>query len=284
MPKSLSGRFLMAALIAFSAPIALSQPAAPGPFAKAPPLPTACYTEGETFWTKLEAAQVAVTADEEKQNVINNQIREEFQNIDPMEKASRMQQWMMDNPQEAMAYMQGVQSASADLGPGIKADADKKAQFAVEQKSVIAAHKTALQQAYAPNDAKLRALDKRVLEAQGCSFNNESCGLPAWAQAEHDTIQRERDAIYVATCSAWWGANGKVTAFMKRYKTWLLQEHVPLLESLDAQVLSQYAIMNTPAASYRSLEPYKAAREYMNAAFYLYQERETRPRCGANRC
>ena len=83
--------------------VAQSQPGAPpGPFAKVPPLPTACYLANETFPDKLAAARETVLADRTRQQEINDKIEKDYQSLDPMEMTQRMQQWMMENPQEAM--------------------------------------------------------------------------------------------------------------------------------------------------------------------------------------
>jgi hypothetical protein len=180
--------------------------------------------------------------------------------------------------------MQASQSASTDLQPAVQADAAAAAEFATEQKEMIPRYKAALKQAFAPADAKYDALAKKVVDDQGCGFGDGECGIPDWAKVEYNAIQKQKDAAYVATCPQWWGANGQVTAYMKRYKDWLVQKHIPLQQSRDAPLLSQYAIMNTPSASYRSTEPYKGAHEYMNAAFVFYQHREQKPRCTAAAC
>lgn len=285
MFDSRSGRLLAAVFAAsLCSQLADAQPA-PNPFTKVPAFPTACYTEGETFWTKLEAAEAAVTADSERQSAVNAKIEEDFNSIDPMEKAAKMQQWMMSNPQEAMAYMQGVQATgSAESQAAVSDDGAQSQKFDAERKTLMANYQAAMKKLQTPMDAKFAALSKRVVAEQGCGFGDGECGVPAWAQAEYNVIQRERDAAYTAACPGWWGATGQVATHMKRYKDWLTQKHVPYLESLEVHRTNQYAIMNTPAASYRSIEPYKAADKYMDAAFVLYQLRETKAHCTANRC
>jgi hypothetical protein len=285
MFSPLSGRLLAAVLATgLCAPLVYAQPAA-NPFAKVPALPTACYTKGETLYPKLEAAKAAVTADMERQDAINDKIAEDFNSIDPMEKAAKMQQWMMSNPQEAMKYMQGVQAAgTAESQAEVAEDAKTAAKFDAEQKSLLTRYEAALIKAYAPADARFDVLAKKVVAEQGCGFGDGECGVPPWAQAEYEVIQREKDAAYVATCPQWWGATGQITAYMKRYKDWLTQKHVPYLESLEVHVTNQYAIMNTPAASYRSIEPYKAANKYIDAASVFYQARDEEPRCGPKGC
>lgn len=278
-------RLLAAALVAFAcAPATLAQPAAANPFTRVPPLPTACYSAGETFYPKLEAAQAAVAADRERQAAINQEIADRFNTIDPMEKMTLMQQWMMDNPQEAMAYMQGIQTATTDEPARIAADQQQEAKFETDRKALIANYHSAMKKLNAPMDARFDALNKRMEAEHGCGWATMECGAPQWAQDEYAAIQRQRDAAHAAACPGWWGPTGQVTAFMKRYKDWLTGSHIPYLESLEVHATNQYAIFNTPAASHRSLEPYEAAKEYMNAAFFFYQLRREKPLCDAQRC
>ena len=93
-------------------------PVAAGPWAKVPAFPTGCFeyvddNQADPFYAKLEAAETAIKSDIDRQEAINEKIAEEFRNIDPMEQAQRMQQWMMSNPQEAMAFVQAAQNAPA---------------------------------------------------------------------------------------------------------------------------------------------------------------------------
>lgn len=266
-------------------PATQARPAAPaGPWAKVPALPTACYQEGDTFYAKLEAAQAAVATDEERQEAINQNIADQLSNIDPMEKAARMQQWMMSNPQEAMAYMQGIQSAGAEDPARIAADQQQEAKFRSDRTALMASYQAAIKTLNAPMDAKYSAFHKRILDKHGCDWGEHGCGAALPALPEYNAIQQERDAAYAAACPGWWGPTGQITAFMKRYKDWLTGTHVPFLVSLEVHRTNQYAIFNTPAASYRSTESFKAAHEYMNAAYPLYQLRRQRPHCGPRGC
>ena len=73
--------------------------------------------EDDPFSDKVEAATDGNAADIERQKAVNAQIEEDFNNIDPMEKAQRMQQWMMSNPQEAMKWAQAQQQLGAEPRP-----------------------------------------------------------------------------------------------------------------------------------------------------------------------
>ena len=75
------------ALTFVTGPAAAAAPAA-GPFAKAPTLPTACYLENDTFSDKVAGVTAATQADIERQKAINQQIENDFNNIDPMVKAA----------------------------------------------------------------------------------------------------------------------------------------------------------------------------------------------------
>jgi len=280
---------LIAAGLLLCAPLAQSAtpaaPAATGPFAKIPAQPTTCYMpETETFYTKLEAAKEAVTADMQRQEGINNGIAERFQSIDPMEKAQLMQQWMMDNPQEAMAYMQGIQNVQTEDLPKVKADQAAEAKFRTDRDALTASYQAAMKKLNAPFDARMDDLNKRSAADNGCTWGMGECSPPAWALAEFAVLQKERDAAYAAACPGWWGATGQITAYFKRYKDWLTGTHVPYMVSLEVHRTNQYAIFNTPAASYRSLEPYQSAIEYMDALYPVYQMRPARPHCGPKGC
>ena len=133
----------------------LAQAPAASPFAKLPALPTTCYAEGDPFSGKVAAATEATQAEIDRQKSVNQQIEEEFNNIDPMVKAQKMQQWMMSNPQEAMKWAQAQQEIGADaqtVGPELNAAA---MQFENEKKSLVAGYNAALKQAASPADARI---------------------------------------------------------------------------------------------------------------------------------
>ena len=259
MFSSWSGRLVAAALGAFlCAPAALSQtkpaPAATGPWAKVPALPTACYQDA--FHDKLNAAQTAVQADLEKQAAINSKIKEAYQNIEPMEMASRMQQWMMANPQEAAAYMQAAQTVGQELPGLLKAHGAKRQALDAERDALFKRYETELAAAQAPADT-----------------------------LQDDTaIRLKRDQLYEAFCPQWWGAAGPIHAFVKKYRSWLIQEHIPYLEKFESQAAQNYAIMNTPAASYRSTATHTSVLEYMQYIDPIFQRRISGPNCPNRVC
>ena len=254
-----------------------------GPFARIPALTTACYRDGDPFAARLEAARDAVASDRERQEAINARIEADYSKLDPMEMSQRMTQWMMDNPQEAQRYMQANQAASTSVQTNSAELAADEASYRNGLKDLVTRYDAAMKQATAPADARLAALNKKLADF-GCSFGSGECSLPDYAQPELEAILRMTDDAYRAACPKWWGANGEIPKFLKRRRDWLLNEYLPTYGQIDAIKVQQFAIMNTPAASYRSTSPHQQAERYMNDVWTLYQHRPDKPYCTSVGC
>jgi hypothetical protein len=253
------------------------------PWAKVPALPTVCYDGTDGFGDKIDAARASLDADVERQKAVNSQIEEQFKSIDPMEKAQRMQQWMMSNPQEAARVLGGQQQAGMQAqadNPQLTADHLK---FNTERESLKSKYTEDLKRARAPAEAKYGALDKR-LSAAGCSFGDTECSVPESAWAERDAILRERDAAYQATCARYWTAAGPMQDYAKRYRTWMAQRWLAHAEQSDAAMRSQFAIMDTPGAAWKSTIPQEHVSRYLGEIGQLYGLRDEAPTCTANGC
>lgn len=263
---------------------------ASAPWAKVPPLSTLCYQwagdawdVSEPFIGKLEAAKAAITADLEKQDAINWKIQEEFQSIDPMEMASRMQQWMMSNPEEAMKFMQGQQAMAEQVTDDVNALQEREKARDAEWKALVKRYEDARIQAYAPAQARLDAVRGKTTKRENLLYpsfmGDPSDSHAVWAEGE--AVNAAADKAYQAMCPQWWGANGQFHAYLKQQKAWFINERIPELERVDAPKLQQYAIMNTPAASYRSTAEMKGVIEYLDLAWKVFAERDSKPRCTA---
>ena len=264
--------------------------AASGPWAKVPPLSTSCYQwageewdVNEPFIGKLEAAKAAITADREKQDAINWKIQEEHQNMDPMEMASRMQQWMMDNPEEAMKFMQGVQAAAEQLPEELEARGQRDRARDEEWKALVKRYEDARIQAYAPAQARLDAIRGKTTDRKALLYpsfmGDPSDSQATWAAGE--AVNAAADKAYQALCPQWWGAKGEFHAYLNRQKAWFTNVRIPELAAEDAPKLQQYAMMNTPAASFRSTAEYRGVIEYLDLIWKVYGERDSKPRCTA---
>lgn len=276
----------------FTSAPSLAQGAARGPWAKVPALSTLCYSyageEREPFYGKVEAAKAAIAADLEKQEAINAKIQEEYQGIDPMEMASRMQQWMMSNPEEAMKFMQGAQAAAQAVPEELAATEEETKARDAELKALLTSYEDARIQAYAPVEARYSALTGRKRTDRKELLHLQFTGDPSDSQArwvEGEAIDAAADKAYQALCPSWWGANGKFHAYLKEQKDWFVQKRIPDLEKFDAPKLQQYAIMNTPTATYRSTAELQAVAEYLDLVWNVFNARDSWPRCrGAFDC
>jgi hypothetical protein len=264
------------------APAALSQPAT-GPWAKVPPLTTNCFYGTDTFGAKLEAAVAAVNTDRDRQLAINKRIEEEYGAIDPMEMMSRMQQWMVSNPQEATKYLQGVQAVGEDYNTGMAAMMAAEQRYDKEQKDLATRYNASLDKAYAPGYAKHEALKKKVGVDPSYPTVKDP-GSPDWAFVEENSIMRELDQAYVAFCPQWWAAAGSIQAWLKTYRTWLTNERIPFYDRLSSQNAQTYAIMGTPSAAWKTVSTQDAVLKYLDAVGDVYALRREKPRCDANDC
>jgi hypothetical protein len=263
--------------------VASAQAPAAGPFAKAPALPTACYLENDPFSDTVAAATAATQADIDRQKAVNQQIENEFNNIDPMVKAQKMQQWMMSNPQEAMKWAQAQQQLGADTqtaGPEISA---ALLQFEQDKQGLVSGYEAALEQAAAPADARRDAMNEK-LGPDGCGVGDTECSPEAWVVAEYNAIQKLRDTNYQGVCAKYWSATGQVPGYLKRYRDWLTTTWIPSWIKTDEARISQYAIMNTPAASWASTIPQESMLKYLETARGLYAMRRSEPLCSAQGC
>lgn len=278
------GRLLVATLGALVCANALAaQPAATGPWAKVPALTTTCFYGSDQFAAKVEAALAAVNADRDRQLAINQQIQDEYGKIDPMEMMSRMQQWMMSNPQEATKYMQGVQAIGEDFNAGMPEINAATQRFDREEKDLIKRYHAALATAYAPGHAKFLALKKKVGVDPSYPTVKDP-GSPDWAFVEENAIMRELDQAYVAFCPQWWSAAGPIQAWLKTYRTWLTNEWIPFHDRMGSQNAQTYAIMGTPSASWKTVSAQDAVIKYLQAVGRVYSERREQPRCDVEDC
>lgn len=256
------------------------------PWAKAPTLPTACYVsqEQDDFYKRFETALAAVQADHSRQKELNDKIRESAQSVDPMELARRMQENLMKDPQNAMKYMQGIQSMGQTAPAEQQAASEKEAQLAKDEKALIEKYKSALTKGYGPGNARWDALKKKLGIAPDSRGPGES-GVPDWAWKEWEVILREWDRAYQATCSQWWNASGPMHAHMKRYRDYLVQERIPHHQKfVDEPTLKNYQMLNVPSKGYRSVAEFVAVEDYTKRALGIFSQRADRPRCTAKRC
>jgi len=288
MTAAAAGVFCAQALAAAPAakPAAAAPAAAASPWAKVPALPTACYSSQDKWLEQNSAAFDVVQNDHYKQNDINDAIRQSATDTfgaDPMAAAQRMQQAMMDDPQNAQKMMEQMRR-QAEQGPAqVTAQLDKEQKIEDESKAVIRQYEAALEKAMAPGNARLAALVKKYSPPEGAGdlwLRYGEPGEPAWVRPEAHAIMKDWDQAYVATCAQWWSATGPIHAYMKRYKDFLVLERIPYEKKGDEARLDHYRQLNVSTTGWRTTTDYEAAEDYMKMALSFFETREAAPRCG----
>lgn len=285
MRTSLCRRLEAAAGAALLIAAASTAQSATDPWTRAVALPTACYTSQDQFSAQASTALETLAAERDRQAEINKEIDAQVQSVaeqDPMELARRMQENMMKDPQNAQRYMESLGVTDPNAAHAERMHSlDRRAQWDTEEKNLLASYQAARRAAFMPSHAKFMALRKKLGITEGWGVGE---GASASAYAEYDAIKREADQAYAAFCPQWWGANGSMKAFIARYKNYLVTERIPDEQKTDTQRTASYAMLNTPAGSYRSLATMNAVQDYMKLAQRLYGERQTEAYCKGAAC
>jgi hypothetical protein len=263
-------------------------PAAPAsPWAKVPALPTACYSSQDKWQEQNTAAFDALQQEHYEQNNINDAIRQNATDTfgaDPMAVAERMQQAMMEDPENAQKIMEQMMQQSQQAQAEAPARHAKEQQFDDESKALMKQYEAALEKASAAGNARLQALTAKYKPMEGTGdlwLRYGDPGEPAWVRPEAHAIMSDWDKAYAATCTQWWGANGQFHAFMKRYRDFLVQERVPYEQKTgDAATLRHYQQIGVSSEGWRTTTDFEAAEDYMKMALSLFEQRATGPYCG----
>ena len=281
-------RDLVAAVVAGFACVqamAASPAAASDPWAKVPALPTACLSSQDQQWTDrnyaaIEAVQEAMAAQTDTNTALGQQVSQAMSE-NPLAMAQAMQQAMMDDPENAQAMMEKMVQTGQQAQTEVPAQLEKEKQIEAESKALIKQYEAALNQAMKPAEARWNAFQKKMGWEVKPGF--AMMPDPSWPQAawqEWAAVQKVRDAAYTATCAQWWSATGQFQGFMKRYKTYLVQERIPYEKKLsDDGMLTNFKMLNVPADDYRTTTDMDAAIDYMKMASTVYGQRMAEPFC-----
>ncbi len=152
-------RIVITALCVLSASVVMAAtPAAPDPWTKVPKPPSTCYTSQDKYNEEIDAAIEVMNKEISRQNEINNQVKAQLDNLDPMEKQTRMQNYLMQNPQEAAKIMQAAQEQGAAAEADINKDSGDEQQLQAELKEIQSRYDAALNKVIGPLYANLKSL------------------------------------------------------------------------------------------------------------------------------
>jgi hypothetical protein len=279
--------FLTAAVGGLACVQAMAAPpaAAPDAWSKVPALPTACLSSQDQQWTERNnAAIVAVQESRTAQNEKNTEVEQQANRAlseNPMAMAQAVQQAMMDDPENAQKLIEKMTQTGTQAAAEMPERSEKEKQIEAESKTLLNQYNAALKTSMGPAESRWHAFQKKM----GWDTQDDFAivGEPSWPQEawqEWAAVQKIRDSAYTATCAQWWSATGQFQSYMKRYKTYLVQERTPYSKKLvDEPRLDNFKLLNIPPGEYRTTSDMDAAIDYMNMASSVYGARMSDPYC-----
>lgn len=223
-----------------------------------PVMPTSCFKDDGFDGKVGEAGQAAIAA-KDQQDALNTRIREQFDKMDMMEKAQRMQAWMMKNPQAASKMLEaagGAGDAGAALTEEVKAAGERLDRELENHKKAFDA---AIERAVKPVDARIDALirtrtRKTLVDAV---FISEA------DYAAYVALIDERNAAYEKACQPFFGGGGAFHKWVAAHRSEVTEKQLAAEANGNAAMAQQFAIMDTPSGGYRTTGGYDVVREHL---------------------
>jgi len=260
-------RVAITALCVLSASVVMAAaPAASDPWLKVPKPPTACYTSQDKYREEVDAAIEAMNEEIARQNEINDEVKAQMDSLDPMELQSRMQNFLMQNPQEAAKIMQAASEQGAAAEADVNQDSGNEQKLQDELKEIQSRYDAALDQVIGPLYASLKALG---ISESGTPEETVKAGI---------AIVKKINADYEKFCPAWWGAAGPFNEWLKRYKEHLIQDHIPYTDALETAKAVQFTMFGIPAEKFKSPVVMETVIKYMRQTQTVFDHRVWRPR------
>jgi hypothetical protein len=254
----------IAALFALGSPAgtvkAVAQGASPPPaLSLVPAMPAACFAD-DGFDGRVIEAQNAAIAAKDQQDAVNARIKEQFDKMDMMEKARRMQDWMMKNPAAASKMLQ----ASANAGEAAAATSEEWKAAGERLTKELEGHRkefdTAIDRAVKPVDARIDAL----IQSKARKTQVDAVFTTDADYAAYVALVNERNAAYEKACAPYFGAGGAFHRWLAAYRSEVTEKQIAAVESGNATMVQQFAIMDTPSGGYRSTGGYDVVREHLH--------------------
>lgn len=255
MPRSIPLLTALTVLIALSAPAA-----AQGPWARLPALPTACYTKSDAFDGDGEKLRLDLDAAIGRQEEVNKSLVAKYASLDMMTQQSRLQAFMMKNPEAAGKYLEDQSNMAARMhAPEI-----------AEKRNASDEKLKTIQAQYVAEAAPLTPLFTRYRDAtEPAAGDAGHARIPEYAAAY--------DAAYERFCGKWWSATSPFVPWLGELKRLLVDAVIPEEDDMARVQKLQLDVMGIPAAGYKSTAELKAVREYLAAARKIYAQRPATP-------
>ena len=230
------------------------------PWKMLPALPTTCFAE-DGFSEKLHAASESIKAEVERQKKVNDEAKKQFDNMDMMEKAQRMQAFMMKNPQAAARMLQAEQ-ATGDAAAAAMPEIEQTAvRLEAERKQLLTSFETAADQAVKP----VRTRQEQLIAAKTIGGGQQQAHhrfASAADQAQYVQLVAEENAAYEKACAPYFGTGGSFHKWLSRYRTEVVERALALGQG-DFMVTQMEAV-GLPGGGYRSTAPLEKVDLYLN--------------------
>lgn len=249
------------------------------PWAAVPAWPAACYSSQDKFSDQVFAARESVGAESKRQDEINKNITAQSGPggaEDPMELARRVQEAMMKDPQHAAEQFQSMGAADpAATQQRAMAAHTRYEEVKAGDKRFTADYQAARKAMLEPARTRMRALDKKV--APFVVRTAEGSQYPEWADKEAVAIMPGANQAYVAFCAQWFGAGGKVPAYLRQRKDFLVREHIPaMVKAIDDPAVSGQQLVGHSTQGYHSVAPHHAVEDFLVLSYDLFGLRNER--------
>ena len=247
--------------------------AAPADHWRLIPAPASACFNDDDFFAKLDAATVSINAEIDKQKATNAAAKEKFDNMDMMEKAQRMQAFMMKNPQAAAKMMQAEQAAGSAAAADATSANSAVQRLDAELTRHNASFRSAIDAAIRPLRAKqadlIKAKSALVGEVQEPMFTNTA------DHAQYVQLIAEENAAAEKACAAFFGANGTYHKWLASYRTEVVDRTVSLGNETDIMIM-QMAAMDLPGGGYKSTTGLEQSINYLQKMRTVYGVRPNR--------
>ena len=265
------GRYALAVSIVLLgwAGAAAAQTAAPDPWTRVPAVPTSYYSDDD-FVDRVSKVSVAVSTDIDIQEKLNAEIKKSFDAMDGMQKAQRMQAYMMKNPQEAMKMMQAMQAAGNTVTAGVSSANTNNTRLEQE----LATHKTNFSAALDKTLKPLQARQEEMIKTRTQPKGEAGMEFKSAADlAQFTALVQQENAEYEKVCASFFGPKGALTTWLASYKENVAKKMIAAGESNDSVMMAQIAIMDTPTGGYRSTAGLEGVRDYLAKLREVYSLR-----------
>lgn len=242
------------------------------PWILVPPLPGSCYREQDEFLDNVAAGLATLDEEISAQTAMNDEIGSQVGDMaeaDPFEMAQRMQQYMLDNPEQGMKMMEGLYATGQTISEDVSEDVESEQERGAALDGLIADYRSAYAAMRAPIDARLAALPTEIVGE----------GTESWTEAaiaQLPSISQQANTAYEQLCAQWWQP-GPFPAWLTEYHSYLVEERVPREQGLAEQTRQQWDIQGIDTENFQSTAAMDAARNYMKRLQQIYAERQARP-------